>query len=182
MSVFSFSLLCISMLLWKFWINYLSWVATLLYTGHLYLQVLFDYWHRLVIQGISTNFDFSWVICGRVKLGAPKTWLIKWRRCVQLRSGGRHRYFVRSWSPMIFHWLFCIQYHNITKTYNIILSTCGAFSEVVFESDWGATYSGSARAKLILAPLGMPKWVDTQRTVIECSSFKPPHYLLIMHQ
>ena len=44
-------------------------------------------------------------------------------------------HFVRSWSLMIFHRLFCIQNHNITKTYNVTLSTCGAFLEVVFEFD-----------------------------------------------
>ena len=51
---------------------------------------------------------------------------------------------------MIFHWFFCIQSQYF-------ISTCGAYSEVVFEFDQRATYFGSLRAKLILAPLGMPK-------------------------
>ena len=51
---------------------------------------------------------------------------------------------------MISHWLLCIKYE-------LFLSTCGACSEVVFEFEWRATYFGSLKAKLILAPLDMPK-------------------------
>ena len=51
---------------------------------------------------------------------------------------------------MIFHWFFCIQYQQF-------LSTSGAFLEVVFDFEQRATYFGSLRPKLILAPLGMPK-------------------------
>jgi hypothetical protein len=53
---------------------------------------------------------------------------------------------------MIFHWFFCMQNQYF-------ISTCDAYSEVVFEFDRKATYFGSLRAKLILAPLGTPKWV-----------------------
>ena len=50
---------------------------------------------------------------------------------------------VRSWSPMIFHWLFCIQYQQLPFT-------CDACPEVLFEFEWRATYLGcSLRAKLI---------------------------------
>ena len=48
---------------------------------------------------------------------------------------------------------------------------------VVFGFKWRATYFGSLRAKLNLAPLGMPNRVWPQWTDIECSSLKPPHYL-----
>ena len=41
----------------------------------------------------------------------------------------------------------------------MILATCGASMEVGFQLEWRATYFGSLRAKLILALLGMPKWV-----------------------
>ena len=64
---------------------------------------------------------------------------------------------VGSWSPVIFHMLFCVlnQY---------FLSTCGACGEAVFNFEWRATYSGSLKAKLmaklILAPLEcFAKWV-----------------------
>ena len=49
-------------------------------------------------------------------------------------------------------WMFCIQCQQF-------LSTCGACLEVVFEFEWRATYCGSLRAKVILATLGMLKWV-----------------------
>ena len=51
--------------------------------------------------------------------------------------------------------------------------TCGACSEKCFESERRATCFSSLRAKILLAPLlGMPSLTD-----LECSSFKPPHYL-----
>jgi hypothetical protein len=61
-------------------------------------------------------------------------------------------------SAIIFHWLFCIQYEYL-------LSTCGACLEIVFEFEWRATYCGSLRVKLILAPLGILKrvWPSTKR-------------------
>ena len=61
-------------------------------------------------------------------------------------------FFVGSWSSMIYHWLFWIQYQWF-------LTTCDAFSEVVYEFEGRVTYFGSMRAKLILWPLGMPQWV-----------------------
>ena len=60
--------------------------------------------------------------------------------------------FVECWSPMISDWLLCVQSKQS-------LSTRGACLEVVSEVERRATYFGSFRAKLVLAPLGMPKWV-----------------------
>ena len=72
----------------------------------------------------------------------------------------------------------CIAY----KIGNIFLSTCGVCSEVVFDIGWRATYFGLLRAKLILAPLGMPKWVwpsmNWYRTFFVQTSTLPPS----MHQ
>ena len=59
---------------------------------------------------------------------------------------------IGSWSPMIFHWLLCIQYQ-------LFLSTLWCMLEVVSESADRATSFGTLRAKSILAPLGMPMWV-----------------------
>lgn len=53
--------------------------------------------------------------------------------------------FVEGWSPVNFHRLFCLQYHGS-------LSTCRAFSDVVFAVEGKATYFRSLKAKLILAP------------------------------
>jgi hypothetical protein len=81
---------------------------------------------------------------------------------------------------MIFHWLFCIQYQQF-------LSTSGAFLEVVFDFEQRATYFGSLRAKLILAPLGMPKRVCpsiSQYRMFFAQTFIPPpsmHYELAKH-
>jgi hypothetical protein len=50
--------------------------------------------------------------------------------------------FVRSVSLMILHWSFCIQFQYIP-------STCGACSDVAFESESRATYVGSLRVKLM---------------------------------
>ena len=47
----------------------------------------------------------------------------------------------------------------VLHTISIISFHCGACLEVVFEFEWRATYFASLRAKLILAPLGIPKWV-----------------------
>ena len=64
---------------------------------------------------------------------------------------------LRVWCPMIVHRLICI-------LFQIILSTCGACLEVVFEFGWIATtYFGSLMAILNLRPLGMPKWVWPSR-------------------
>ena len=59
---------------------------------------------------------------------------------------------IGSWSPMIFHWLLCIQYQEF-------LATLWCMLEVVSKFAYRATYFGTLRAKLILAPLGMPTWV-----------------------
>ena len=62
--------------------------------------------------------------------------------------------------------------------YNVnFLSTWGASSEVVFEIEWRANYFGSLRAKIILAPLGIPNELDPQWINQEYCWFKPPHYL-----
>lgn len=53
---------------------------------------------------------------------------------------------------MFFHCLFSIGYQSF-------LTTCGSCLEVVSKFEWRATYYGSMRAKLILAPLRMTKWV-----------------------
>ena len=63
-------------------------------------------------------------------------------------NGTLHRELV----PYDFQWLFCIQ-----KQW--FLYTRGPCLKVVFEFEWVATYFGLLRAKLILAPLCMPKWV-----------------------
>ena len=55
--------------------------------------------------------------------------------------------------------------------------TCGACLEIVFKFEWRATYFGSLRVKLFLAPLGMPRYFDPQGTGIECSLIKASHYL-----
>ena len=73
--------------------------------------------------------------------------------------------FVGSCSSMISNWLRCIQNEWL-------LITCGACLEVVLVFEWWATYFGSMRARLNLAPLGMPKWTN-----IRCSLSKHPHYL-----
>ena len=52
---------------------------------------------------------------------------------------------------------------DLDTKWTFFLSTCGASLEVVFEFEGRATYSGSLRAKLILAPSGMPKWVWPSR-------------------
>jgi hypothetical protein len=51
---------------------------------------------------------------------------------------------------VISYWSLWIQNHWF-------LSTCGAYLEVVLEFEWKAAYSGSLRAKLISARLGMPE-------------------------
>ena len=72
-------------------------------------------------------------------------------------------------------------------TISLILSTCGAFLEVVFEFEWRSTYFGSLRAKVILAPLGMPKWVwpsmNQHRVIFVQTSTLPPsmHHKLPDH-
>ena len=76
----------------------------------------------------------------------------------------------RSWSPRIFHWWFCIQNQQSP-------STSGAFSEVVFEIEWRATYFGSLGAKLVLAPLGMPKWVWPSMNQYRMIFIQTPHSL-----
>ena len=48
---------------------------------------------------------------------------------------------------------------------------------VVFESEWRATYFGSLRTKLILAPLWHANELDPQWTNMECTLYAPPHYL-----
>ena len=45
------------------------------------------------------------------------------------------------------------------------------------DSEWRATCFGSLRAKLILAPLGMPNQVQLLIKQYRSPSFKPPHYL-----
>ena len=68
--------------------------------------------------------------------------------------------------------------YNFAYNANNFLSTCGKCSEVVFEFKWRATYYGRLRAKLILAPLGMPKWVwpsmNPQRMFLVQTSTLPP--------
>ena len=65
--------------------------------------------------------------------------------------------------------------------YQWFLSTCdSACLEVVFEFDWRATYFGFLmKAKLILAPLGLPKWVWTSLNryrvfLVQTSTWLPP--------
>lgn len=54
--------------------------------------------------------------------------------------------------------------------------------KVLFEFEERASYFGSLRAGLVIAPLSVPKmslspqWTDTR-----CSSFKPPHYTTSEH-
>ena len=77
--------------------------------------------------------------------------------------------FVRSWSPLIFDFIGCLY------TQQLFLTTCGASLEVVFGFEWRRTYFGSLRAKFILAPLVMPKWIwpSMNRKRI----LKPTYYL-----
>ena len=58
--------------------------------------------------------------------------------------------FIRSLPSVVFHRLLCIRCP-------LFLSTCGACSQEVFEFQRRATYLGSVRAKLILAPSCMPR-------------------------
>ena len=53
---------------------------------------------------------------------------------------------------MTCQWSYCIKYQSF-------LSTCEVYLEVLLIFKWRATYYGSLRAKLMLATLGMPKWV-----------------------
>ena len=80
--------------------------------------------------------------------------------------------FVRSWSPVISHWLFV---YNINR----IFSTCdGACSEIMFEFEWRATYISSLRTKLTLAHLGIPSWVwpsmNGYKMFFDQTSTQPP--------
>jgi len=62
------------------------------------------------------------------------------------------------------------------------LSTCGAILEVVFEFEWRATYFGSLTTKVILAPLGMPKWVWPSMNRYRMFFIQPSTILPSMHQ
>ena len=83
--------------------------------------------------------------------------------------------FVKSWAPTIFYWLFCIQYHSF-------LSTCCAYYEIEFKIERRATYFSSLRAKLVLASIGIPKWVwlstnQCRKFVVQTTTLSPS-----MHQ
>ena len=54
-------------------------------------------------------------------------------------------HFIMSSSPMIFHWLSCIQYKKF-------LSTCGACLEILWRFKQRTIYTGSLSAKPILGP------------------------------
>ena len=64
--------------------------------------------------------------------------------------------FVRSWSP------------RISTGWQLIFPLVVHARRQSFESEWRANYFDSARVKLILAPLGMPTWVDPQWTNVKC--------------
>jgi hypothetical protein len=74
--------------------------------------------------------------------------------------------FVGSWSPMNLYLLSCIQ--NLLSIISFHL----------FELEWGSTYFGSLRAKLIGGPLGIPKWLwPSMNWYKNVLLFKSPHYL-----
>ena len=70
----------------------------------------------------------------------------------------------------------------ILHTKSVNFSTCGAILEVVFEIEWRATYFGSLTAKVILAPLGMPKWVWPSMNWYRLFFIQPSTILSSMHQ
>ena len=79
--------------------------------------------------------------------------------------------FIISWPPMNFHWLFCMKTSRISFHLWCMLGGSG----------WIWMMSNmfcSMRAKLIVVPLGMPKWVGPQCIDIECIFIKPLHQFL----
>ena len=64
----------------------------------------------------------------------------------------KSRLFVVNWS--LWFSIGCFTY-NMNNSFPLVLHAC---LEIVFEFEYRATYFGSLRFKLILAPLGMPKW------------------------
>ena len=78
----------------------------------------------LMIYGIPNNHSWHW-------------WVIRFN----LQLNGRFRWELVAYDlPLV-----------VLNTKSIIFPTCGACSEVKFEFDWRAIYSGSLRVKLILA-------------------------------
>jgi hypothetical protein len=79
---------------------------------------------------------------------------------------------VKSWSPMISHWLFCMQYRSL-------LSTCdGACLEgsvwIWMKSNLFWIIEGQTPFKHLLP---CQNKFDPQCTDVECSSIKPPYHL-----
>ena len=111
------------------------------------------------------------------------------QKCIQLLPELIDMFYISLWrfhcglySYPLAKWVFSLRVGPllvVLHAYNIknFFSTCSACSEVVFEFEWRATCFGSLMAKLISAPLGMPKWVWPSMNFLDLFLLKPPHYL-----
>ena len=86
---------------------------------------------------------------------ASTMFLLSWLSEVEQGGHGVHNYHIKCWlqSFPLIQWDFLLG----VGPYDFPTIVC--IQNRLFEFEWKATYFGSLRAKLILSPLGMPKWV-----------------------